>query len=500
MDSNRPKFQVGAPISGTRKEVTPTTPAAPQAPKPKRESGARALVKLLQRITQLNDKVAQSIVPFGSHGTQTPDAFAGPMIRRGVWLMVVLFGVIGSWAAFWPLNTGAVALGRVVVDSNRKEIAHLEGGIVKEILVKEGQKVKEGQVLVRMDATNAQARNEQLRGQLFSAKATEARLIAERDKADAVTFPEELLSIEATDAKIAKSIDAQRRLFESRRKNLEGEAKVLKQKILQSREEINGLEKQIASASKQLGYLNEEISVVAQLLKKGNAVRPRLLALQRQAAELEGSRGQSQALISRAKQTINEAKIATLNQQSEFLNAVVAELKETQLQIGTLDEQMRSSSDVVKRIDVIAPIAGQITALKVFTVGGVVQPGSTMMSIVPLDDKLVVDAHINPNDIDIVRAGLKANVKISVVDSRRLKPVEGEVVTVSADRFDDPQRGDSYYVARIEISKAELEALDGFTLTAGMPAEVLIVTGSRTMLSYLTRPIRESFGRAFRQE
>jgi epimerase transport system membrane fusion protein len=514
---DKPSFIVGAPLHAKRGVGAPATPPSPASPpptppkppkakpekKPRQKSASmpRFGVRNLRSLSALNDKLANFILPFTSEDTRTPDSMARPMILMGSWLMIILFGFIGAWAAFVPLDTGAVAIGKVVVDSNSKVIQHLEGGIIKEILVKEGQRVKAGDVLVRLDSTNAEARNEQLRGQWLTAKATEARLLAERDALDSVTFPEEITKLESTDDKIAKGLDAQRRLFVTRRENMQGEEDVMRQKMRQSEEEINGLREQISSASQQISLLNEEIAVVKQLLEKGNAVKPRLLALQRQAAELQGRRGQAQSMISRANQTISEAKIAIVNQRTEFLNSVVNELKDTQLQLSNLDEQMRSSADIVRRIEITAPIAGQVTGLKIFTIGGVIQPGDTLMSIVPIGEKLVVDAHISPTDIDIVRAGLQASVKISVVDSRRMRPLLGKVVTVSADRFDNPQMGESFYVARVEIPPEELASkLDGFELTAGMPAEVLIVTGERTMLSYLTRPIRESFGRAFRQE
>jgi len=524
---DKPSFVVGAPLGQKRflppKPPTPPTggeppPPPPRATKPERpkkeprapkvktaraETAAlpRMSVRHLRSLTGLTDRLADIVLPYDSESTKTPDAMARPLLAMGSWIMIILFGFIGGWAAFVPLDTGAVAPGKVVVDSNSKVIQHLEGGIIKEILVKEGQRVKAGDVLVRLDSTNAEARNEQLRGQWLTAKATEARLLAERDAAANVEFPEEITTLEATDEKIAKGLDAQRRLFKTRRENMQGEESVMRQKIRQSDEEINGLRQQVSSAAQQIALLDEEISVVQQLLSKGNAVKPRLLALQRQAAELQGRRGQAQAMISRANQTISEAKIAIVNQHTEFLNSVVNELKDTQLQLSNLDEQMRSSADIVRRIEITAPIAGQVNGLKIFTIGGVIQPGDTLMSIVPIGEKLVVDARIAPTDIDIVRSGLQANVKISVVDSRRLRPLSGEVVTVSADRFEDQQRGESFYIARVEIPQKELEAkLQGFELTAGMPAEVLIVTGERTMLSYLTRPIRESFGRAFRQE
>jgi HlyD family type I secretion membrane fusion protein len=461
---------------------------------------ARKLLRFAQPLALLVNNASAKLVPFQREDTSTPEALTRPLLVKGMWMMVFLFGVVGIWGAFYPLSTGAIAAGKVIVDSNRKEIQHLEGGIVKEILVKEGQKVGAGDTLIVLDDIAAEARSGLLRGQYIAVKAAEARLIAERDKADSITFPPELLAKETTEEEVRKALDAQRRLFASRRDSLQGRADVLQQKIKQSGNEIDGLRQQIASATQQISLLNEEISVVRQLLEKGNAVKPRLLALERQAAELQGQRGQAQAMISRANQTINEAKITILNLDTEFLSQVVAELKDTQVQVSNLSEQTSASDDVVRRITITSPIAGQVTAMKVTTIGGVIQPAQVLMTIVPLNEKLTIEARISPIDIDIVRPGLNAQVKISALDQRLVHPLEGEVITVSADRFEDPQRGEAYYLARIEIGEAELATLGKLQLSPGMPAEVLIVTGTRTMFSYLLRPITESFGRAFRQE
>jgi HlyD family type I secretion membrane fusion protein len=206
------------------------------------------------------------------------------------------------------------------------------------------------------------------------------------------------------------------------------------------------------------------------------------------------------AMASRAEQTINESKIDIINQRTDFLNKVVADLKDTQLQLSTLEEQGRASADVVRRIDVTAPIAGTVTGLAIHTIGGVIQPGETMMTLVPSDDRLVVEAHVSPQDIDAVHAGLIAQVRLTAFKMRYLRPVKGTVQTVSADRFDDQKTNDSYYIARIEIPQSELADIGNRKLTPGMPAEALIVTGHRTMLSYLVHPIRESFGHAFHDQ
>ncbi len=460
----------------------------------------RKTVARLKDATSMVDRLAAKFIPYDPSVMDTPEHRARPTIMMGLGLMVFLFGFIFLWAALVPLQSGAVAPGRIVVDSNRKEIQHLEGGIVKEIAVREGDLVKAGQLLVKLDNTNSQARADLLRGEYIAARAAESRLLAERDDKPTVTFPEELTSLEATDTTVRDNLDSQRRLFTSHRESLSGQIDVLNQKIAQSGSEISGLRDQANAAGRQVSLLDEEITVVRGLLAKGNALKPRLLALERQSADLIGQRGQAQAMISRASQTINESKINIINLKTEFLNQVVAELKETQTQLSSLNEQMRSAGDVARRVDIVAPITGTVTGLMVHTIGGVVKPGDTVMTLVPQDDKLIVEARITPQDIDVVHTGLKAQVRLTAFKARYLRPAEGTVITVSADRFDDQRTGEGFYTARIEIPQSELADIGDLKLTPGMPAETLIVTGRRTMLSYLVRPIRESFGRAFREQ
>lgn len=457
--------------------------------------------RTMRKMTQWADQMAVPLeAPMRPEDAPSPDMLAHRTIRIGVFLSIVLFGGVGLWMGFWPLASGAVAPGKVIVDSNRKSIQHLEGGIIKEILVKEGETVKAGQVIIRMDPTTATTRRDVQRSQYITARASEARLVAERDNAASITFPPDFIAAEKTDPEIAAALDTQRRLFETRKQNLTEQTSALTQRVKQSNEEISGMQQQVAATSSQLALLNEEIAMVQSLVNSGNAVRSRLLALQRAAAQIQGQRGQATADIARARQQINQTQIEITNKKTEFLNQVVSELKDSQMQAAALQEQLRGSQDVVQRIDVKAPLDGRVTGLKVHTVGGVVAPGSTLMDIVPSGEKLVIEAQVNPQDIDNVHEGLKANVRLTAYKQRRIRPVEGTVITVSADRFDEERTGRAYYLARVEIPASELEQLKGVELTPGMPADVLIVTGKRTMLAYLLDPIRYSFGRAFREE
>ena len=483
----------------SRRPNLPMIPPGAGGGKPRQRG--RTELAFLQRTTHWLDAMAVRLLPYDPARADAPDQRARPTILVGLSLMILLFGIIGLWSAVVPIAAGAIAQGRVISESNSKEIQHLEGGIIKEILVRDGDVVKADQVLVRLDSTNAKARSEQVLGQYLAAKATEARLIAERDNKTTITFPDEYLKQESANPKVKDALETHRRLFTTRREATVGQISILNQKAGQSGEEIRGLREQIAAANTQISLLNQEIATVEGLLKSGNALKPRLLSLQRQQADLIGQRGQAQAMVSRANQTISESKTAILNLQNDFLNKVVAELKDTQVQLSSLEEQARSTSDVARRVEVTAPMAGTITGLQIHTVGGVVQPGKTLMSLVPSDDRLIVEARVAPQDIDVVHSGLVAQVRLTAFKTRYLRPIEGKVITVAADRIDDKLTNQSYFLARIEIPQRELSALGkDVKLTSGMPADVLIVTGTRTMLSYLVRPIRDSFGHAFHDQ
>lgn len=482
-------------------EVVPVNqgPKLPMLP-PQMDKYVTGFVAWLDRTGDWFDRVTDYIVSHNTEEKLAPENLARGPILFGVTMFFALFGVFGMWAVLAPIDSAAVSPGRVVLDSNKKVIDHLEGGIVKEILVTEGEAVKEGQTLVRMDDTASKARMELYRGQFITAQAAEARLIAERDNLDTITWPASLLEMKDTYPDVALNMDSQQRLFESRRETVEGRVDVLGQKIKQQDEEIKGLEEQIASGNQQQALLAEEIGDVRYLLKSGNAPKSRLLALERQSATIKGEIGERTALISRAKQSINEAKIEIFNQKTDFLNQVMGELRETQSKLSDLEEQLRAAEDVARRVEIKSPISGQVTALKVHTVGGVIQPGGALMDVIPFDDKLIVEAKVSPQDIDVVHKGLQARVRLVAFKTRKVPLVQGEVETVSADRIEDPRTGESYFLARIVIDQSQLDALDNVQLSPGMPAEVLIITGSRTMFGYLLSPIRDSFNRSFREQ
>ncbi len=447
------------------------------------------------------DKAIGFIVPRKDYQYDNPavQAAAGP-IRFGLWVFIIVFGFFILWASLAPLSSAAIASGTVVLDANKKIIDHLEGGIIAEIRVKDGDVVDEGEVLIRLSETAPRARLDIVQGQLWAAKAAEDRLIAERDMLDDIVFSPDLLE-EKDNPKVAKVMDAQERIFTSRRESIIGQTRILEQRIAQLQEEIAGLEAQDAAVNVQLELINEEIETVQTLLDKGQALKPRLLSLQRQAAQLTGQSGEYRALIARASQSISENEMAILNLSTERMNEVVAELRETQVQIGDLTERVTAARDVLERIEITAPQSGVVNGLKFHTIGGVIPPGKEIMSIVPQDDDLVVEARVKPSDIDTVRAGLVARVRLTAYSVRRVPMLEGTVERVSADSFVDQNTGQKYYTARVRIDDNQIDQLtSNVELYPGMPADVQIVTGERTVLSYLTDPITSTFDKAFREQ
>lgn len=420
----------------------------------------------------------------------------------GIWVMIVLVGFFSLWACFAQLDSAAIAHGTVVVETSRKTIQHLEGGIIKELLVKDGDKVTPGQALLRLDDTNAKARVDLVMGQLFAAKVAESRLIAERDDKDTVEFSPEIEAQANDKVDLKKILDSQVKLFESRKASIKGQVNVLNQQMDQYQDVIVGLGAQVDSSVDQLKLINEEIAVVQKLLEKGNANKPRLLALQRQGALLSGNRGEYQAKIAQAKQEIAKAELEISNINAKFLSDVVNELKETQVSIADLEERNRAAQDVLARTTVTSPEEGIVTEVQFHTTGGVISPGAKIMDIIPQSEKLTIEARVSLQDIDVVHAGLKSRIRLVAFKSRETPVLEGVVKQVSADKIFDNITRESYYKAKIIVDEALFNRLNdkNIQLYPGMPVDVMIATGSRSFMGYLLSPITDTFNDAFREQ
>ncbi len=428
----------------------------------------------------------------------TTVGLAKPVIA-GLVIIGLFFGGFGSWAALAPLESAAIAQGVVSVASNRKTVQHLEGGIIKEILVRDGDEVIPDQLLIRLDDTQSRASLDLLLGRRITAAALEARLIAERDRRGTVVFPDWLSAL-VEDDEVKKAVEGEQRIFDARRDTMASQVAVLNQRIAEFGEEIKGLKGEIAAEDVQHELIFEEIAAVEALLVKGLERKPRLLALQRRVAEIDGSKSSNRARIARVKQSIGEARLRITELATTRINEVVEQLREVQASLFDIAERINAARDVLSRTEIRATLAGTIVDLKVHTRGGVIAPGEALLDIVPGEDLLIIEARVEPKDIDVVTWGLLARVRFTAFSQRNAVPMDGRVLSVSADSLIDERTGEAYYLARIKLDKDPSEVMPGLRLYPGMQAEVMIVTGVRTALEYIISPIRNSIGRAMREE
>jgi HlyD family secretion protein len=424
-------------------------------------------------------------------------------VVAGFWIILVLTTIIIIWGAFAPIESAAVAQGAVTLLSNKKTIQHLEGGIIEEIFVKDGDTVKKGSPLIRLSDVASAANRDMLQGQLYVSLASESRLVAQRDKQDHVSFEQDMLDKSQDNAELAKIIEQQTRMFETQNAAQTAKVEALHQRISGSEEQIIGLNAQKESTQAQLELLKDNINSVQQLVTKGYDTKPHLMGLQRNEKELEGNLGQYNSEIAKVQQGITETSMTIISQENEFETINSDGLRDARAQIVEFTEKLRATQDVVDRSLITAPTDGIVNGLKYHTIGGVIDPGTPIVDIIPQDDQLIIEAHVKPADIDIVRAGLDARVMFTAYKARSTPKVPGKVIQVSADKFNSAPGSppESFYIARVEVDKKFLEKMSGhIELYPGMPADVLIRTGSRSFLNYLFNPITDSMHRAFREE
>lgn len=418
-----------------------------------------------------------------------------PIRWIGFIILAVVFGGFGSWAALAPLDSAALAPGVVTVKSFRKTVQHLEGGIVKEIFVREGKQVKEGELLLVLDDTQARAELEILRGQRFAAVASEARLKAERDERDEIRFPE-LLKVD--DQRAREAMLSERQQFDARNLAKSGEIEVLEQRIGQLEAQVSGLQALIASKRELLNSYEEEIRDNKALLSEGYVDKQRLRDVQRQKASLNGEVAEHNASIAGINVQIGETRLQILQLKKDFRARVVEQLAEVQTRVFDLEERVTAINDRVSRSEIYAPVAGMVLGMTTHTVGGVISPGTPILDIIPEGDELIIEAELSPSDIDRVSVGMLADIRFSAFKSATTPVIEGRVVNISADRLVNEQTGMPYYQARVEVTEVGKEKLAAgdLTLLPGMPSEVLVNTGARTLLEYLVAPATNAFARS----
>jgi HlyD family secretion protein len=434
-----------------------------------------------------------------------PDVPASPLARcrHLVFAGTALVGVFclgfGVWAAFAPLESAVMASGTVASDSHRKTIQHLEGGIISAILVRDGDAVTAGQTLIRLDDTKARTTLQANQGQLWDARAAEARLVAQRDGAAAIAFPDDLLA-HRDDRGVAQAIAGQQKIFDARRQLEQSKIDAIHERINQSREEIIGYQSEVTAADRRIALTNEEADSVKQLVDKGLERKPHLLDLQRQLAEIQGKRGATLAEIARAREQIAEAEVNILSIRNDDEKQAADELRETQRKVHELAEATEAAANVMARTAITAPEDGTVTDLRVHTSGGVINPGEAVLDLVPKADRLIIETQVRPVDIDRLRDGLTAEVKLLPYRSRRTPPLDAKVIYVSADQLVDKHTNQPYFAVKLAVDENQLKAMTDVQMVPGMPAEAMIRTGKTTVALYALSPIFDSFHGAFREK
>ena len=422
----------------------------------------------------------------------TPASMAMP-VRVGAVLVILVFGFFGIWAAVAPLEEAAHAPGRVTVASYSKTIQHLEGGIVAQILVVNGDRVAAGQPLIKLDETQSRAQLDIHKGKFTALRVREARLIAERDGLEAVDYPAELSK---PDPAAREEMDAQKGIFRARKAAKQASSEVLAQRIEQLGAKIAGLQALKESKEKLARSYAEELEDTRALLSQGFADKTRLRELERALATYAGEAADLVAQISSTQMQIGETRLEIIRLEREFQNEVVGELAETQTAIDDVTERVRALEDVVARTTIRSPVNGLVNGMQFHTLGGVIGPGTRIVDIVPEKDDFIVEARVSPNDIDRVALNQEATIRFSVF-GRTTPTIGGRVAQLSADSFVDEVTQTPYYLARIAVTPQGLEDLTGLQLVPGMPAEVFIATGSRTFLEYLFKPLSDAMARSF---
>jgi HlyD family secretion protein len=434
--------------------------------------------------------IADAVLPAPRHSLRLP-------LLAGGAVAVCFFGGLCGWAAMAPLAGAALAPAVVAPDGSRKTIQHLEGGIVRRILVHDGSHVVAAQALIELDDTAARSEHAALLAQRQALIAAEARLVAEQSSAAAVVFPSELAAAASQDPALARVLASEADRLTSRRTALADQQGVLAERVAQGEAEIQGLEEEIGSSQRQLELIAEEVEGVRTLLAKGLERKPRLLALQRAQAQIVGSVASSRAGIARARQVIAETRQQMRSLGSGQAETIAKELADTRRSLAPIEDHLRATADRLARTLIVAPVAGTVVGLQAKTVGGVVDPGQPVLEIVPAGAELLLEARVAPVDIDEVHEGLQAQVHLLAYQGRTLPRIEGTVREVSADRLEDPATHQPYYLARVAVRREALPA--GVALSAGMPADVAIVTSERTVLDYLVRPLTGTLRRGLRE-
>ena len=420
--------------------------------------------------------------------------------RLGYLVIFLTFGIGGAWVTIAQISSAVMAPATVSVQTNVKQVQHLEGGIVGEILVRENQHVTQGQLLIRLSDVQAKAALVTVRHDLVAARVQEARLLAERDQKSEIELPPDLEAAASTDPVVAHAVEDEKAAFTDREQSLQGQIGVLQSRIDQLKTQIQGLMIEQASTTAQMGLIDKELSGLNQLLAEHLVPLPRVLETERERARLQGAIGQLISDQAKAKQAIGETEISIQGLRQKLQEETATNLLEVRQKIADLSERLSVNQDIMKRIEVLAPVSGDIQALNVHSIGQVIRAGEPLMEIVPDDEPLDIRAHFVPTDIDRIQRGAEVEVRFPSFHSRSTPVILGTLASVSADRLNDDASHEPYYLGVISVNKLRIPEELRERLRAGMPAEVLVPLGKRPVLSYLVSPMMEFWNKTFREE
>ncbi|HAS8547093.1 TPA: HlyD family type I secretion periplasmic adaptor subunit [Vibrio vulnificus] len=446
---------------------------------------------MANQITERNGETLDIVERFSPQDTLN---IKGPIVMG--FLSIALFGGgIGYWAATAKLESAAIAYGDLSVSSQRQAIQHLEGGIVERLMIQEGDYVEKGQLLIQLSEQQSLSRLESLKGKFVHAVAKESRLKAEFNNTSEIVWESDLEKMAISNT-LLEAQQIQKKIFEARARYFESKLNIVHQTISGAKLELNNLKQTKKIERERLSLIEEEILSNQTLVKQGFSGKSTLLQLKRLATEVRSTLSQLDRQTLTVQKRIDENQSRLEEMALERINEVVIELREAQNEIVSIREEYRVAQDIYKRTGIRAPISGKVVNMKVFTEQGVIRSGETLLELVPDDDSLIVEARVSPQDIDLISPGLDARVRLTALNARIQEPLNGKVLTVSADKLSEQNKED-YYLARIALNDQDAQQ---HQLTAGMNAEVLILSRPRTPISYLLKPITESFNRAFREE